>query len=141
MAISKIISNKHSRLVYKNKILFVEYITNVYHNKEVCLECLTEFNKFIESLGLDKVSVVIKLTDKTKFSLEGREVLSSVEATKYVSSAAIVVSSGFQEMLGNLYVQIGKPNVPTKLFRSEVFAVDWLKSQRNDILLSNNCFN
>lgn len=58
------------------------------------------------------------------------------EANKYLSKegnalllcGAIIVGSHVSEILGNVYLSINKPLLPTKLFRSTEKAKEWVKS-------------
>lgn len=126
-------TNDHARFSLRNGIIIVEYLTKVYHDKEKATACLSDFNNFIESLGLTNVPVLIKLNNNLKFSLEGRKVLASKEATKHVSSISIIVSNVLNELLGNLYIQIGKPDVNAKLHRNEDVAINWLQDQQTPV--------
>lgn len=56
----------------------------------------------------------------TKYS-SGEEMAQSLKA------AAILSDSVISRVLGNLFIGIGKPPFPTRLFNSETEAVEWLK--------------
>ena len=40
---------------------------------------------------------------------------------------AVIVSSTANRLLGNIYINFNKPEVPTKLFSTEEKAIEWLK--------------
>ncbi len=49
-----------------------------------------------------------------------------LEAVKSVSAAALVITSAFGRALGNFYLNLNKPLVPTRMFTSEDEALAWL---------------
>jgi hypothetical protein len=53
------------------------------------------------------------------FSTNGRE-------TK-ITSIAILVNSPLSRVIGNFFMGINRPQVPTRLFETEADATDWLK--------------
>lgn len=59
---------------------------------------------------------------------EAREFGASKEGTKYAVAVAFVLKSLAQKILGNAYLKINKPIVPTTLFDSEEKAIEWLKT-------------
>jgi hypothetical protein len=45
----------------------------------------------------------------------------------FVALAMVVEASPFGRTMGNIYLQIARPGIPTKLFASEAAAVTWLR--------------
>ena len=50
------------------------------------------------------------------------------QSRNWCSRAAILVGSPVSRVMGNIYMGLNKPNVPTKLFTDEQTALIWLKS-------------
>lgn len=61
------------------------------------------------------------ITRKARMYFAGKE-------SRSVNSAmGILVNSPLSKMVGNLFIGINKPDMPTKLFLSEDKAIEWLK--------------
>ena len=50
------------------------------------------------------------------------------ESFKWASRVALMVDSPVSRVIGNIYMGLNKPKVPTKLFSNEQEAIAWLKS-------------
>jgi hypothetical protein len=59
-------------------------------------------------------------------SKDAREYLAN-EGTALVKAGALVISSLLTEMIGNIFLSVNKPKVPTRLFLDEATAIAWLK--------------
>lgn len=65
-----------------------------------------------------------KYTQATK---EALDFIFSSQATIYSSSDAFIAQSLSQKLIGNFYMKIKKPDIPTRLFSNEKSAIAWLK--------------
>jgi hypothetical protein len=57
---------------------------------------------------------------------EAREYLAK-EGAQYIKAGALITGSPLSNALGNIFLSLNKPNVPTKLFNDEEQAFSWLK--------------
>jgi hypothetical protein len=53
------------------------------------------------------------------------------ESAEFKLGMAMLVTSPFQRMLGNIFLSLGNPPYPTKLFGEESEALAWLRSLSN----------
>ncbi|MDD2920127.1 hypothetical protein [Rhodoferax sp.] len=60
-------------------------------------------------------------------SRETRQYYAGEEAAKVASVAAIIVGTPVSRVLGNFYIGISNPHLPSRLFTSEDDALEWLK--------------
>ena len=60
------------------------------------------------------------------FTKDARQYLAKDENTMYISAGAIIISSQLQKILGNFFLLINRPNVPSKLFTNKEEALMWL---------------
>ena len=74
-----------------------------------------------------RVPVLVDLRTAKSLDREARNYLASEQSAKVVSAAALLISSPLSKFLGNLFLGLGKPTYPVKLFTSEAEAVAWLK--------------
>ena len=47
-----------------------------------------------------------------------------------VKASAVIVSSGFSTIVGNIFLKFNQPNFASKLFTSEAKALAWIKEQQ-----------
>ena len=66
---------------------------------------------------------------KTMKSLarEARHYYAGEEAAKVASAVAIIVGTPVSRVLGNFYLGLSNPHLPSRLFTSEEEALEWLK--------------
>ena len=60
-------------------------------------------------------------------SREARHYYASEEAADNASAAAIIVGTPVSKVLGNFYLGLSNPHLPSRLFSSEDEALAWLK--------------
>ena len=60
-------------------------------------------------------------------SRETRQYYAGEEAVKVASAAALIVGTPVSKVLGNFYLGLSNPHLPTRLFTSEDEALAWLK--------------
>ena len=68
---------------------------------------------------------------KTMRSLarEARHYYASEDAANVASAVAIIVGTPVSQVLGNFYLGLSNPRLPTRLFSSEDQALEWLKAR------------
>lgn len=88
--------------------------------------------EMVETAGklgdFQKFPILILVGKHTLADKEAREFGASKEGTKYAVAVAFVIQSLAQKILGNAYLKINKPVVPTALFDNEEKAIEWLKT-------------
>jgi len=57
---------------------------------------------------------------------DAREFMASFEATQFSSAEAYVLRSLGHKILGNFYLKVNKPGVPTRFFNEKTEALQWL---------------
>lgn len=60
-------------------------------------------------------------------SRETRHYFAGEEATKAVSAVSLLVGTPVSRVMGNFYLGLSNPRLPTRLFDSEDEALEWLK--------------
>jgi hypothetical protein len=58
---------------------------------------------------------------------EARKYYAGDEAAKVASAAAIIVGTPVSRVLGNFYLGLSNPHLPSRLFTSDDDALDWLR--------------
>jgi hypothetical protein len=69
--------------------------------------------------------ILVDMTGLKSTSKEASRYMATMGAT-LVSAGALVVGSPFNRFMGNIFLKIDKPPVPTRLFTREIEAKEWL---------------
>jgi len=94
----------------------------------------------------ENVSVIAKVFEETKIRIrliidlrkfanvnkQARAFYGSDEVTRTHRALAFIIDSGFSRVIGNFYLGLNKPKIPTKLFTKEEDAIEWLKEFRDE---------
>ena len=95
---------------------------------EVTLEDCKETMAAYLKLNKGKRLPLFVDTRKMKsFSRAGRQYYSGEEAALVASAAAIIVDTPVSKALGNFYLGVSNPHLPSRLFSSDSEALEWLK--------------
>lgn len=69
----------------------------------------------------------VDLTQITAIDREARLYFAGEETAKVESAAALLIGSPLTRAIGNFFMGLNKPLIPTRLFTSEAEALAWLK--------------
>lgn len=93
------------------------------------LEDAIENIKVASSLGNgQRLPALIDLRKIKGMNREARAYYAGNETAKVESAAALLIDSYIGHMLGNFFMGLNKPIIPTQLFTDEAEAIDWLKT-------------
>jgi hypothetical protein len=56
-----------------------------------------------------------------------RALYASEEAARVASAVALIIDTAVSRVLGNFYLGLSKPHIPSRLFTDEAEALEWLK--------------
>lgn len=70
---------------------------------------------------------LVDLRKIKSMSREARLYYAGEETAKVESAAALLVDSAVSRVIGNMFMGLNKPIIPTRLFTSEEEALQWLK--------------
>ncbi|MEE9190615.1 MAG: hypothetical protein V3U16_07585 [Candidatus Neomarinimicrobiota bacterium] len=71
--------------------------------------------------------ILIDLGNVKSVTLKARMYLASNAVSKFCSGAALIAPSLTSKVLGNFFLGLNKPVIPTKLFGSEEEGLKWLR--------------
>lgn len=78
---------------------------------------------------LEPYPFIVNIKNVKESKKEVRDFLASQKAAEHIVCTAILINSMLTATIGNFYLRLSKPPVPTKLFTTEEDAVEWLKEQ------------
>ncbi len=122
------IENQHIRIWKEERIMFGEYKVEevtpdiAQHMIATRLEgCNDESFPFLADVR--KVKTITK---------EARSAFAEGDGIKLMPACALLVDSPVNRLLGNFFLSVSKPKVPTKLFTSKEEAMTWLNGFVNE---------
>lgn len=102
--------------------------TSVKPNIDIVLEHAIENSATVTSFFKDKkFPILIDARNIKSMSYEARHHFSAHGRETKTNAFGIIIGSPISRVLGNFYLGINKPAVPTKLFDNEEDATKWLK--------------
>lgn len=102
--------------------------TCVKPNIDIILEHAIENTKIVTSFFADKkFPILIDARNIKSMSYEARHHFSAHGRDTKTNAFGIIIGSSISRVLGNFYLGINKPAVPTKLFDNEQDAINWLR--------------
>ena len=119
----KTIDNKYIRISIKDGIMYGEYKKNVTIDLNTAKSIVEE--RIVLCEGKDYPSLG-KIDSNLTLTKDARDYLGK-EGTANMSKLGIVVDSMVSKVIGNWYLTLSRPSIPTKLFTSEEDAIKWLK--------------
>ena len=79
-----------------------------------------------EACGGQRMPIVVDLRQAMTLDAETRHYYTGKQLTDFFTSLAILVPAGsFGKMMGNLYLRVASPGIPSRLFDSETEALQW----------------
>lgn len=81
----------------------------------------------LKALGGANYPYLSKISSIKGTTKEARDFLASKKASEGVIVVAILVNSILENMIASLFLYLNKPIVPTKIFKDEAKAKEWLK--------------
>jgi hypothetical protein len=70
---------------------------------------------------------LVDMSDLKSMTREARLYFAGPETAKVESAAALVIKSPLTKAIGNFFMGLNKPIIPTRLFTTETEAVAWLR--------------
>src|SRR6266581_1763985 len=79
-----------------------------------------------EACAGERAPIVVDLRRAMPLDAETRHYYTGKRLTDFFTSLAILTPGGaFGKMLGNLYLRVANPGIPSRLFDSETEAIQW----------------
>lgn len=113
----------------EDNILYGRYADNLHLSLDIARYVVTErlkFCRYKDYLGFIDVRGI------RSASKEAREYLAN-EGSEGIIAGALLIDSILTRTLGNIFLMINKPKMPSKLFTSEDEAIAWLKGFNKEL--------
>jgi hypothetical protein len=115
--------NRYMEIYLENNILYSAFKQGTEMDINVAKFCVTERIKFSNNTSYRMLIEIRGLKSVTK---EAREYMAE-EGAALVLAAAFIISSPLSKLLGNIFLAINRPKIPSKLFTDRSEAIKWLE--------------
>ena len=116
----------NSILEYKNNIMVVR----LKEYADINLETMIEQHEAQKSLvGKDKYAVLVDGSKNSNPTPEAKKYMANHNPPNRMATAIVSNNNTATVIVGNFYIKMNKPVIPTKLFKSEDKAMQWLKQK------------
>lgn len=112
---------------YEDGIIFTEFEKNTVLNLEISHQVvaarLAVSNKCPTPIFIDLTNVFYTDTKARKY-------MATKEAVEFITAGAFLLDNEIMRLAGNIFIQIDKPLIPTKLFTDKDKALQWLQAYK-----------
>lgn len=107
----------------ENSILFIKFKEDLNANLGIAREMVGQRLSFIGDMEYP----TLVDTRKVKFvSKEARDYFAKGDGIKGVTALAILTDNLISALTANLFITFSKPTIPTRIFKNEKTAIEWL---------------
>lgn len=117
-----LLENENFKIELEDGILFVLF-KDFYIDINIAEKGLRER---LEISDGKKYPLLINIKSMKSITKETRDFLATEKGCEGVIAGALLIDSAIGSMLGNFFIRISRPLVPTKLFTNESAAKKWL---------------
>ena len=121
------LENDHCRIWLSNGILIMEYkpglVMNIDNAREMVSDRLKVSNGVTRPLLLRARNFISMDRATMKF-------YKTKEVVQHVTCVAFILDSALGTLAGNIFLTLEKPLVPTKIFKDEQKALEWLEKYK-----------
>ena len=121
----KVLRNTRTARVEKSLegIVITRVLPEVRQNLSDAMENISALAEACEG---HRMPIVVDLRQAMTIDAETRHYYTGKQLTDFFTSMAILVPAGsFGKMMGNLYLRVANPGIPSRLFDSETEALQW----------------
>lgn len=123
---AKIKETSTALLEYKDNIMYVRIIENAELTKKTVRE---QREGQSELAGEEPFGVLVDGTLTATVTKGAREEMATNVPPNRKATAIVTNNNMVTRLLGNFYMKLNKPTIPTRLFEQEVEALQWLQKQ------------
>jgi hypothetical protein len=118
-----LVENEYIKVWINDGIMFSEYkVTDV--NQEKALKMIETRLSLCKGKSYPFLADVIRVKSIDRAA---RQTFSHGKGIELMSACALIIASPVNQILGNFFMIVNKPNIPTKLFTSATEALAWLE--------------
>ena len=116
------VETSYVKIWKEDGILYATSSDNLNIDLDTAIQCVHERIKFSNGTSYP---CLFDMSNVRSANKQAREYMAN-EGAKYVRAGALLVDSPLTKTIGNIFLTVNKPPVPTKLFTDETEAKNWL---------------
>ena len=109
----------------RGQIIYVKYNQGLEHTLEEAKEHIETIKKITKEI---RSPMLIDIRPLKSISREARDYYAGEETAKIQSVCALLIEGPVSRVIGNVYLGMNKPRIPTRLFTNEEKAIAWLEN-------------
>lgn len=117
-----LLDNEYFKLELSDSIIFGTW-KNSFIDIDIAKKTVSGRLKVTEGKSYPVLIKIKSIRDSTK---EARDFLASEKGCEGITAGAILVDSVLANMIAYLFIYLNKPQIPTKVFKDETKAKEWL---------------
>jgi hypothetical protein len=117
------VKTEYAQFWKEEGILYCTFSEKLDVDLHIAKACVRERINFSEGISYP---CLIDMTNVRSVNKEAREYMAK-EGSQLIKAGALITKSSLARMIGNIFLAINKPAIPTKLFSEENAAIAWLK--------------
>ncbi|HRG37699.1 MAG TPA: hypothetical protein PK289_04140, partial [Bacteroidia bacterium] len=121
------LENDHCRIWVTNGILIMEYKPGLVMNIDNARKMVSDRLKV--SNGITR-PLLLKARNFISMDRATMKFYKTKEVVQHVTCAAFILDSALGTLAGNIFLALEKPLVPTKIFKDEQKALEWLEKYK-----------
>ena len=121
------LENDHCRIWVTNGILIMEYKPGLVMNIDNARKMVSDRLKV--SNGITR-PLLLKARNFISIDRATMKFYKTKEVVQHVTCAAFILDSALGTLAGNIFLALEKPLVPTKIFKDEQKALEWLEKYK-----------
>jgi hypothetical protein len=115
--------NNYMRIRKESGILYCAFGQNLNLNRDLAQMIVKERIAFSKGISYP---ALIDVTGVKNITKEAREYMAG-EGAELLTAGALLITSPVARVIGNLFLMLNQPKIPTRLFTSESEAQQWLQ--------------
>jgi hypothetical protein len=117
------VENEYAVISEENGILICRFKKGLDLDLEAARKCVQLRKDFSEGKSYP---LLVDIKELESASSEAREYMAN-EGTSLVTAGALLISSPVTRTIGNIFLMLNRPRVPSRLFNNKAAALAWLK--------------
>jgi hypothetical protein len=118
------VENDFVKFWMEDGVMYGEYKSDVVIDLEAARKIADDRIRLANGVSRPFLGYVDGMSSVTK---EARDFFSKNDGVKHMKKLALITTSPVSRIVGNFWLQISRPTVPTRLFLSKEDALNWLK--------------
>jgi hypothetical protein len=115
--------NAYMEIIKEDGILFCRFFDNIEMDEKIAELCVKERLNFSKGISYP---AIIDMKGLKSVNKKAREFMQK-EGSVLLKAGALLIGSPVSKVIGNIFLTLNTPEIPTKLFTSKEEALHWVK--------------